>query len=173
MSAIDFLKGKWLGHPLHPVLVHIPVALWPSSLVFDLLAYSGTGGNAMVRTAFFAILAGLVAAGAAIPTGVVDWMGIKREKPAWKLGLWHMILNAVATIAFAVSLALRWPTFREAQTVETLPLAISAAGTALLLVSAYLGGRMVYAYGISVARMSKTKWRKIAEASSANLPPEK
>ncbi len=31
---------------------------------------------------------------------------------------------------------------------------------------------MTYTYGISVARMSKDKWRKIAEAGGANLPPE-
>jgi hypothetical protein len=31
---------------------------------------------------------------------------------------------------------------------------------------------MVYDYGISVARMSKKKWRKIAEAGGANLPQE-
>jgi uncharacterized membrane protein len=173
VNALDFLKGKWLGHPLHPALVHIPLALLPSSLIFDLLSRSGMGGNSMVRTAFFAILFGIIAALAAIPTGIVDWMGIKRGKPAWKLGLYHMILNVLATIAFGISFALRCPTFRVAQNVETLPLLLSAAGTLLLLVSAYLGGRMVYAYGISVARMSKAKWRKIAEAGGANLPPEK
>jgi hypothetical protein len=31
---------------------------------------------------------------------------------------------------------------------------------------------MVYDYGISVARLSKKKWRKIAHAGGANLPPE-
>jgi uncharacterized membrane protein len=50
MKGIDFLKGKWLGHPLHPILVHIPMALWPASLIFDLLSGSATGGNVMVPT---------------------------------------------------------------------------------------------------------------------------
>ena len=45
-------------------------------------------------------------------------------------------------------------------------------GTLILIGSAYLGGRMVYEYGISVARMSKKEWRKLAEAGGANLPPE-
>jgi hypothetical protein len=34
---LDFLKGKWLRHPLHPILVHVPMAIWPSALIFDLL----------------------------------------------------------------------------------------------------------------------------------------
>jgi hypothetical protein len=30
---------------------------------------------------------------------------------------------------------------------------------------------MIYAYGISVARLSKKKWRKIAEEGGAVVPP--
>src|SRR5437868_627890 len=61
----------------------------------------------------------------------------------------------------------------EASEVDRIPLLLSAVGTLILICSAYLGGRMVYEYGISVARMSKKKWRKLAAAGGANLPPEK
>jgi uncharacterized membrane protein len=74
---INFLKGKWLGHPLHPILVHVPMAMWPGALVFDLL--SRWNGNAMVRLSFYAIIFGLVASLLAVPTGVIDWSGIKKE----------------------------------------------------------------------------------------------
>src|SRR5205823_1676683 len=100
---LNFLKGTWLGHPLHPILVHVPMAMWPGALIFDLLSQWGIGGNAVVRLSFYAIVFGLIAS---------------------------------------------------------------------LIGSAYLGGRMVYEYGINVARMSKKKWRQIAEAGGANLPPE-
>src|SRR5438045_3763847 len=103
---VDLLKGKWLGHPLHPLLVHVPMALWPAALLFDLLSRAGFGGNAMVRTSFFAIGLGLAVALLAVPTGIVDWSGIKREKPAWKIGLWHMLLNAVARVLFSISFVL-------------------------------------------------------------------
>ena len=168
----DFLKGKWLGHPLHPIFVHVPMAMWPSALVFDLLSRWNVGGNAMVRLSFYAILFGLAASLLAVPTGLVDWTGIKKEKPAWKIGLYHMMLNLVVAVLFAVNLGLRVPTLREATTVAGTPLALSAMGTGLLICSAYLGGLMTYGYGISVARLSKRKWRKIAQAGGANLPPE-
>ena len=29
---IDFLKGKWLKHPLHPIVVHVPMAMWPAKV---------------------------------------------------------------------------------------------------------------------------------------------
>src|SRR5207248_414314 len=58
--SLDLLKGKWLGHPLHPIIVHVPMAMWPSALIFDLLSQWQIGGNAMVRLAFYAIIFGLV-----------------------------------------------------------------------------------------------------------------
>jgi hypothetical protein len=30
---LDFLKGKWLGHSLHPILAHVPMAMWPGTLI--------------------------------------------------------------------------------------------------------------------------------------------
>ncbi len=87
---LNFLKGKWLGHPLHPILVHVPMAMWPGALIFDLLSKWQIGGNAMVRLSFYAIVFGLLASLLAVPAGVVDWSGIKKEKPAWKIGLYHM-----------------------------------------------------------------------------------
>lgn len=169
---LDFLKGKWLGHPLHPILVHIPMAMWPSALVFDVLSQRQIGGNAMVQLSFYAIAFGLAAALLAAPTGLVDWSGIKKEKPAWKIGLYHLSLNLVAIVLFGINLFLRWPNFREATEVDRIPFLLSAIGTLILIGSAYLGGRMVYEYGINVARMSKKQWRKMAEAGGANLPAE-
>ena len=169
---LDFMKGNWLKHPLHPIIVHVPMAMWPGALIFDLLSQWQIGGNAMVRLSFYAIIFGLVASLLAVPTGVLDWTGIKKEKPAWKIGLYHMALNLVVTLLFAINLGLRLQTFREATKVDGTPLLLSSIGTLLLIASAYLGGMMVYEYGISVARMSKKKWHKIAEAGGANVPPD-
>ncbi|PYK33292.1 MAG: hypothetical protein DME54_12950 [Verrucomicrobia bacterium] len=167
---LAFLKGQWLKHPMHPILVHVPMAMWPSALIFDLL--SRWNGNAMVRLSFYAIIFGLVASLLAVPTGVVDWSGVKKENPAWKIGLYHMILNLAVAVLFAINLGLRVQTFRQATVIEGAPLVLSIVGTVLLIGSAYLGGLMTYNYGISVARMSKKKWRRIAEVGGANLPPE-
>lgn len=170
---IDFLKGKWLKHPLHPIIVHIPLALWPAALIFDLLTQFGFGGNPMVRLSFYCILFGLIAVLLAVPTGVVDWAGIKKERPAWNLGLYHMVANLVVAIIYAMNLGLRLETVREASAVELLPVLLSLVGVVLLAGSAYLGGLMIYDHGISVARLSKEKWRKSAEAGHGNVPPRK
>lgn len=168
----QFLQGSWLGHPLHPILVHIPTAVWPAALVFDILTRFDVGGNPMVRTSFCAILFGLVAAVAAAPAGLADWWDIKPDRPARKIGVHHMSLNAVVTVLFSVNLLLRLGSWDEAQTVAAVPLFLSAIGVAILAVSGYLGGRMVYENGIGVARHSKGRWRRIAEAGGSRLPVE-
>ena len=168
---IDFLQGKWLKHPLHPALVHIPTALWPMAWIFDLFSQF-RANNIFVQVAFYAGLLGLIAALPAIPTGLADWTDIRREKPAWKLGLYHMVLNIVVSILWGINLWLRGGSF---QTDAATPLGmfwLSTLATVLLLISGYLGGRMIYAYGINVARLSKTKWREIAKEGGAAVPPE-
>jgi uncharacterized membrane protein len=107
---------------------------------------------------------------AAVPPGIADWSGIKRDRPAWKIGLVHMILNVGVIILWTVNLFLRWGSVDDAEAVGTIPLLLSAAATLVLLISGYLGGRLVYDYGISVARNSKEKWRRIAEAGGARVP---
>lgn len=168
---VEFLQGKWLRHPLHPALVHIPTALWPAAFLFDLLSQFRNGGI-FAAAAFYSIALGLLVAVPAIPTGIADWTEIKREKPAWKLGLYHMILNLGITLLWAVNLIMRWQTFPSVQAVPAGLIILSALATLLLLVSGYLGGRMIYAYGISVARLSKKKWREIAIEGGAAVPPE-
>jgi uncharacterized membrane protein len=166
----NLLQGTWLGHPLHPAIVHIPSALWPAAVIFDVLTLFDVGGNPLVRASFLSIIVGLIAAAVAIPTGLADWWGIKRGRPAWQLGLFHLLCNAGATFFFAVSLGFRWSDWRTADEVGMLAFITALLGAGALGQGGYFGGKMAYDYGISVARVSKDEWRATAEAGGARLP---
>lgn len=169
----SFLLGKWLGHPLHPALVHIPVALLPGSLILDILTLVGLG-NALLKASFWCLLIGIaVALLLAAPAGIAEWTEIKREKPAWKLAVYHMVSNIVSLVLFAASLFLRMGNAYDASVVPVIPFALSAIGTAILILGGYIGGRIVYDNGIGVARESKHQWREMAQQGHANLAPEK
>ena len=173
MDAIKgFLQGKWLGHPLHPALVHIPTALWPAALLFDLLSWTDLGGPTPVQISYYAIFTGLIVALVAAVTGLADWADIKPERPAKKIGLTHMVLNLTVAGLFALNLWLRaqLPTTTDAVPLHLVGLTLLA--NLILMVSGYLGGRMVFDHGISVARHNKKELRKRAEAAGANLPAE-
>jgi len=162
-----------MKHPIHPILVHLPLGLWPAAFLFDLLSRMEIGGNAMVRLSFWAILLGLLAALFAAVTGLIDWLQVKRDKPAWKIGLYHMALNVVVIGIFLFNAKGRLQSFRFDTEVDTRAFVLSLVGTALLVGSAYLGGLMVYDHGVGVARHSKKRRRAVAEAAGANLPEEK
>jgi uncharacterized membrane protein len=166
-------KFKLPKFSLHAIVVHVPVGAWTGSLIFDLLSRLHVGGNAMVRLSFISIAIGLGGALIAVPTGVLDWGGVKKEKPAWKIGLYHMATNLVVTILFAINLGSRFSTWKTAEVVSPLMILLSAVGTVLLFGGAYLGGLMLYDHGVSVARASKDKWREVAQRSGSNVPEKK
>src|SRR5688500_14101058 len=103
MKLVEFLQGKWLGHPLHAALVHVPVGAWFVACALDVGMRLGLGDVIAGRVALWCVGIGLAGAVLAVPPGVADWSAVKKEKPAWKLGLYHLLLNVGATLLWAVN----------------------------------------------------------------------
>jgi nitrite reductase/ring-hydroxylating ferredoxin subunit len=49
-GVADFLHGTWLGHPLHPVLVHGPLGSWISAGLLDLAPPLRPAATALIGT---------------------------------------------------------------------------------------------------------------------------
>ncbi|MBY8882298.1 Rieske 2Fe-2S domain-containing protein [Actinacidiphila acidipaludis] len=94
----DALHGRWLGHPVHPVLVQVPMGAWLSSAVLDWVP-----GSRHASTLLIAV--GLAGAGPAVLAGLVDWAELEREQT--RVGLLHAALNATAVGCYAYSLVAR------------------------------------------------------------------
>ncbi|MFE2102717.1 MULTISPECIES: Rieske (2Fe-2S) protein [unclassified Streptomyces] len=94
----DVLRGLWLGHPLHPVLVQLPIGSWSSAAILDLFPGESRAARRLVTV-------GLVAAGPAALAGWVDWAE-QRPRQA-RVGLVHAAANIAAVTAYAASLAAR------------------------------------------------------------------
>lgn len=173
MKLIDFLQGKWLGHPLHPAIVHVPVGAWTAACLLDGCIRLGASHPTLPRVALYSVVFGLLATLFAVPTGLAEWTAIKKEKPAWRLGLYHLLLNAGAAIVWAGNVGLRLSALETTDPISNAVLLTSLVGTALLFWGAYLGHLMAFDHGIGVARLSKSKWRRIAARGGARLPEEK
>lgn len=172
MTLVEFLQGKWLGHPLHAAVVHVPVGGWLVACALDVSGGLGWGGPTAQRVAQWCVGAGLAGALLAVPTGVADWSGIKKGKPAWKLGLYHMVLNLIATVVWAVNFGLRFQLDERGG--GALPILLtSVVGTLTVLTSAYVGSLMAFDHGIAVARTSKKRWREVAVRAGARVAEEK
>jgi uncharacterized membrane protein len=140
----QILQGRVGNHPIHPYLVHLPIGLFAGSLIFDIVYLIGRI-PALITASYYCIKLGIVVAVVAAVFGAIDLTYVPRGTRARRIALNHMILNIVALAFFVVSYAVRLgmlPDFPVAGFV------LSLIGMAIFGVSAYLGGVLVYEYGI-------------------------
>jgi nitrite reductase/ring-hydroxylating ferredoxin subunit/uncharacterized membrane protein len=148
----EVIEGKPIRSPLHPALVHLPIALLPLSVFLDVASWIFARPELyLVRCAFIAIAAGIGTAILAAVAGAVDYSSIRNDHPAKKTATLHMVLNLIAVGLFALSLGLRYEALDLART-ELAPLIVSLVGLGVLGYSGYLGGDLVYNDGIGVGR---------------------
>jgi nitrite reductase/ring-hydroxylating ferredoxin subunit/uncharacterized membrane protein len=135
----NFLHGTWLGHPLHPVLVQVPVGAFLSAAVLDLVP----GGR---RAATTLIAVGTASTAPAIAAGLTDWSEMTKDRR--RVGLVHAAANTVALGLYAASLAARL-SGRTARGKMLAFAGLSVAGS-----GAYLGGHLAYAQGGGMSHAS-------------------
>jgi uncharacterized membrane protein len=138
------------GHPIHPMIIPFPIALWVFSFVADLVYL--WRGNPVWKDwiAFYTLLGGIIMAAVAAVPGLIDWLSLKEPKVV-KIANWHARLNVIALLVFAGSFYLR--TTSGAQLVgdsHTIPLLLSVLGVVLITISGWLGGEMVFRHGVAV-----------------------
>jgi nitrite reductase/ring-hydroxylating ferredoxin subunit/uncharacterized membrane protein len=131
----DALHGRWLGHPLHPVLTDIPIGAWMMAQVFDALG-AARRTRAYDDAAQVCITTGLLGAVGAAVTGLADWSETGRDSR--RIGFVHGMINIAATSLFLTSALMR----RRQKTSSAV--AASSTGFAVAMAGAYLGGALVY-----------------------------
>jgi uncharacterized membrane protein len=159
----DALRGKWLGHPLHPVLTDLPIGFWTTAFVFDLLPFRGSGKAARTMVGL-----GTLTALPTLASGWADWSALpeRQRRP----GLVHGVSNGVATALYASSYLAR----RRGRTFKGVALAMLGAGAATF--GAYLGGELVYRLGAGVttgnqASVSPDMWSPVLDGGQAVTDP--
>jgi nitrite reductase/ring-hydroxylating ferredoxin subunit len=145
----DFLHGSWLGHPLHPVLVQVPVGSWLSAGVLDLFPPMRPAATLLIGT-------GVAAAVPASLAGAADWS--EQEAGVRRLGAVHALANSAALGLYVGSLVVR------GKGRSGLGRLLSYAGLGLVAGSAAVGGHMSYAqssgasHSATAARALTTDW---------------
>ena len=144
-------KASVAGHPIHPMLIPFPLALWATSFAVDVLFYFLRHPTLLI-IAKFMIAAGCLGAIAAAIPGIIDWLTIKNGEVK-RAANWHARLNVAALVVFAISFFMRIGRYSELVGRRlTLPFLLSAVGVILISISGWLGGELVFRYGIGQTR---------------------
>ena len=144
------LAGRY-AHPLHPMLVTVPIGAWTASLVFDVASRIVARPGFLAQGSEWLIAVGIVGALAAAGVGILDFYVIQTSTRAYRTVVAHMSLNLLVITAFGADFVLRFGQYHRPDAVPPAYLALSAASLAFLAVSGYLGGKLVYRYGVRVA----------------------
>ena len=142
-------KANIKGHPIHPMLIPFPLALWVTSFIVDILYYF-TQHPTLLTLAKFLLAAGCIAALAAAIFGFIDWLAINNDEVK-RVANWHARLNVIALIVFTISLFLRMGSYSDLVGRSlTIPFLLSLVGVILITISGWLGGELVFRYGVGV-----------------------
>jgi uncharacterized membrane protein len=139
-------RVKLAGHPIHPMLIVLPLGLFAVGVIFDLV-YLATNGATFAEVAFWNITVGIVGGLLAAIFGLIDWLAIPSDTRAKRIGLWHGGGNVVIVGLFIVSWLLRLP--NHAYT-GVLPAVLGVVGVLAALGTAWLGGELVYRLRVAV-----------------------
>jgi len=140
-------RATLLGHPIHQMLIPIPIGAFVIAIVLDLVARFRPMpelAGAATWNGIVGIVGGLLAA----VFGLVDWTKIPRGTRAKRLGVLHALLNVCVVGLFALATALRWDNLDRMATTGVL--ATELVAVALLSVSGWIGGELLDRLGIGV-----------------------
>jgi nitrite reductase/ring-hydroxylating ferredoxin subunit/uncharacterized membrane protein len=136
----EALSGTWLGHPVHPLLILLPMGSWTSAVLLDWV-----GGKDSRTAADLLVGTGLASAIPTVATGYADWADTEPASDAVRrIGIIHSALNATAVLLFGASLGAR------AGGSRTRGKLLALAGLSSVSVGGYLGGHLTYAEGVGV-----------------------
>ncbi|MEW2550694.1 Rieske (2Fe-2S) protein [Streptomyces zhihengii] len=153
----DVLHGRWLGHPLHPVMVQVPVGTWFSAAVLDLVPGQRRAASVLIGV-------GLAAAAPAAAAGWADWAELQRRQ--MRVGLVHAAANLTGVWLYTGSLVAR------SRGRTALGKTLGFAGLAAVGLGGAIGGHMAYRqasganHAEAVPELVEPGWHDIGEVAA-------
>ena len=132
------------GHPIHPMLVPIPIACFVGTLLSDIV-YWRTAEIFWADMSAWLVSVGVVIGILAALAGLVDLLSspaIRAQGPAWPHALGNILVLILATINMLIHTRDAWTS------VVPWGLALSAATVLILAVTGWLGWSLVYRHRV-------------------------
>ena len=126
------------GHPIHPMLVPIAIGGFVLSFAFDVCCMVTGNANLWATLAYYTMLGGIAGALLAALPGLVDLLSL--SGPIKKTAITHMGINLTVVALYICNAWMRHGNVNDIK----VPMILSLVGLGMLLVSGWLGGKMVF-----------------------------
>ena len=149
---IDLMRG-WPGKPSHPPLTDASIGAYTVGVAMLVAGKLGLEKHQMAVGSLLAISGGLALAAPTAITGLLDWLQLPKGTSRRTTATIHLFTMVTATLVFAGAWLAQRPGYVHGQ-VKSLGLALGLVAEALLAAGGYIGGALVFAYGVRVVKRS-------------------
>jgi len=147
---IELIRG-WPGKPSHPPLTDASIGAYTVGVAMLIAGKLGVEHRQMAYGSLIAISGGLALAAPTALTGLLDWLQIEKGTARRTVATVHLLTMVTATLVFAGTWLAQRPGYVHGR-IETLGLVLGLAAEALLALGGYIGGTLVFAYGVRVVK---------------------
>jgi uncharacterized membrane protein/nitrite reductase/ring-hydroxylating ferredoxin subunit len=147
------------SHPIHPMLIPFPFALWTASLIFDVLGVMFDRAL-LWSVGYYCAIGGSIGALLAAVPGIIDWYSVVPPNSSGKKrGAVHGTLNVTVLLIFTYIIFHRGDALAQP---DRASLIASFIAVAILSYSGWLGGTLSYRNQIGVDHRyaNAGKWRE-------------
>ena len=137
------------------MLVHFPIAFW--TVAVGAYVWAAAGASEVVAIiAKFANSAGLIMALLAMFAGLFELRSIARESRAMQVATWHIMVMSTVWTCFLGAMLLSISAGPDYLTAQVGAVSCAGVGFLLMAVGGWLGGRLVYEFGVAVKEPTKS-----------------
>ena len=139
-------SANFMGHPIHPILITLPIGLFVGTLLCDLVFWA-TDNAAFATAGIWLLGAGLIAAALAAVAGVIDFLGderIRKISDAWQHAIGNVAMVLVQVFSFY------WRYRYGAAGVVPVGLVLSLVAVGILMFTGWKGGELVFRHRVAV-----------------------
>jgi uncharacterized membrane protein len=166
----NLVKG-WAGKPLHPPLTDASIGAYTVGVAMLVLGALGVEEEQMAHGSLLAIGGGLALALPTAGTGLLDWLDIPKGTPARATATVHLLVMLSATVLFALTFVAQIDGYDHGN-VEPLALVLGVAAEALLATGGFLGGTLVFVYGVRVLKRPDVRMADALVPGRAERPAD-
>ena len=126
-------------HAQHVVLIHFPIALFITAVVFDVLAH-WTKRTGFADSAYYNLFVAAMSTPLVIVTGILAWHFQLDGQKLKGVLLFHLVLATTSSVLIWLALWLHFRSRRRTKALPSYRFAIEALAVGIIALTAHLGG---------------------------------
>jgi uncharacterized membrane protein len=158
---LSYLWHGLPGHPVHPPLTDATIGIYTFATIAGFIEVVGlTDRNGAIGW-WLGLIIGLCATVPTALTGLADWLTITWRSELWWTATYHLLSMVTATVFFGLAAIFGYDAYTAAN-VSTGAYVLTLIGFGFLTLGGWLGGAVVYVYGMRVLGLAKEPPKRAA-----------